>query len=133
MNYYATFILTMVLLVIVDMLWLGTVGRISLKMLEKIQGAAVKMRFWAAAVVYVALAYLVLEAKSVYQAAGIGAAAYAVYDFTSLATLTGYDWRLAIADTVWGGVLFSVVWMIIRPMGNSNRHLSGATPRFLLG
>lgn len=113
MNYYATFILTMVLLVIVDMLWLGTVGRISLKMLEKIQGAAVKMRFWAAVVVYVALAYLVLEAKSVYQAAGIGAAAYAVYDFTSLATFTGYDWRLAVADTIWGSVLFSVVWKII--------------------
>jgi uncharacterized membrane protein len=113
MEYYIAFFITMVMLVLVDMIWLGTVGLISLKMLEKIQGSAVTMRFWAAAIVYVALAYLVLEAKTIYQAAGIGAASYAVYDFTNLATLEKYDWRLAIADTVWGGVLFSIVWKIM--------------------
>ena len=106
------FITVIVLLVGVDLIWLLTAGRLSLKMLEKIQGSPVVMRFWAAAVVYVALAYLVLQAKNLWQAIGIGSATYAVYDFTSLATLIDYDWRIAIADTIWGGILFGTVWKI---------------------
>ena len=108
------YIITILLLVAVDLVWLMTAGRLSLKMLEKIQGSPVVMRLWAAAVVYVAMSYLVIGAKSLWQAVGIGAASYAVYDFTSLATLKGYDWRLAVADTVWGGILFGVVWQIRR-------------------
>ena len=111
------FLLTMVLLMAVDILWLSTAGVYALGMLEKIQGSPVRMRLWSAGVVYVALAYLVLQAKSVWQAAGFGAAAYATYDFTSLATLKGYDWRLAVADTVWGGILLAAVWAILERMG----------------
>lgn len=111
------FLAALFLLPVVDSLWLFTAGRKSMVMLSKIQGAPVEFRFWAAAVVYVALAYLVLLAKSVWEAAAIGSATYAVYDFTNLATLKGYDWRMAVADTVWGGVLFGVVWSTVKLIG----------------
>ena len=107
------FLATILILMIVDAAWLFTAGRMSLKMLEKIQGSPVTMRLWAAGIVYLALAYLVLQAKTAWQAVAFGAATYAVYDFTSLATLQGYDWRMALADTVWGGVLFGVTWNIL--------------------
>ncbi len=116
-GFIGVFLITMVLMVAIDFIWLGTAGLYALKMLENIQGSPVRMRLWAAAVVYVALAYLVLQAKSVWQAAGFGAAAYATYDFTSLATLKGYDWRLAVADTVWGGVLLASVWTVLEKFG----------------
>lgn len=112
-----TFLATILILMAIDAPWLLTGGQMSLKMLEKIQGSPVTMRLWAAGVVYLALAYLVLQAKTVWQAVGFGAAAYAVYDYTSLATLKGYDWRMALADTVWGGVLFGVTWSVLRWMG----------------
>lgn len=114
MDYFQLFSATIVGLVLVDLVWLTTVGRLSLKMIENIQGSPVVMRFWAAGIVYVALAYLVLEAKTVWQAAITGAAVYAVYDFTNMATLSRYDWRLAVADTIWGGALFAIVWKIIQ-------------------
>ena len=64
---------------------------------------------WRAAVpVYLATAFLVTRARSTLEAAWIGAATYAVYDFTNLATLANYDLKFAIADTVWGGVLFAL-------------------------
>ena len=112
-----TFLATIFILIVVDAAWLFTAGKMSLKMLEKIQGSPVTMRMWAAVIVYLALAYLVLQAKTVWQAAGIGVAAYAVYDYTSLATLKGFDWRMALADTAWGGILFAVTWSILKWIG----------------
>ena len=44
----------------------------------------------------------------------LGAATYAVYDFTSLAILKKYEVGVAIADTVWGGVLFATVFSILK-------------------
>ncbi|NBR60473.1 MAG: DUF2177 family protein [Actinobacteria bacterium] len=106
------YLITILLLICVDLVWLMTAGRLSLKMLAKIQGSPVVMRFWAATVVYIALSYLVMSAGTYWEAVGFGAATYAVYDFTSLATLKDYDWKIAVADTVWGGVLFGTVWYI---------------------
>jgi uncharacterized membrane protein len=39
----------------------------------------------------------------------LGAATYAVYDFTNLAIFEKYNLYLAIADTIWGGVLMATV------------------------
>jgi uncharacterized membrane protein len=47
----------------------------------------------------------------------IGSTTYAVYDFTSYALLKDYDWRIAIADTLWGGVLFMLVHLAMKGMG----------------
>jgi uncharacterized membrane protein len=35
-----------------------------------------------------------------------GFSTYAVYDLTNHAIFEKYDWRFAIADTLWGGILF---------------------------
>jgi uncharacterized membrane protein len=93
------------------MIWLGTAGKYALTMHEKIQGVPVVFRYGAAAIVYVALAYLLSYAKTALNAFYIGLSAYAVYDFTNYALLKNYDIRFALADTIWGGILFSAVFM----------------------
>jgi uncharacterized membrane protein len=67
------------------------------------------VRLWGAVPVYLALAYLVTQATSAPRAFLLGMCTYAVYDFTNYSTLTNYDPRFAIADSLWGGVLFSLV------------------------
>ncbi len=42
-----------------------------------------------------------------------GATAYMTYDFTNLAVMKGYPWSMAIADTIWGGVLTMLTALII--------------------
>lgn len=42
-----------------------------------------------------------------------GATAYMTYDFTNLAVMKGYPWTMAIADTLWGGVLTMLTALII--------------------
>jgi len=72
------------------------------------------MRFWAAPIVYVALAYLLVQMKSLKQAAASGMAVYAVYDFTNLLTFKDYTLSFAIQDTLWGGVLFAIAYSVLQ-------------------
>ena len=71
------------------------------------------MRLWAAPIVYAALAYLLVQMKSLKQAAASGVAVYAVYDFTNLLTFKDYNLSFAVQDTLWGGVLFSIAYSIL--------------------
>jgi len=107
-------IIAAILFVLVDLPWLLTAGRYALKMTERIQGSPVVMRFGPAIVVYIAVAYLIYQVTTVQDAALLGAATYAVYDFTSMTVLKKYELGVAAADTLWGGVLFAIVFTILR-------------------
>ncbi len=101
-----------VLIFLVDIPWLYTVSGWSGEMIRDIQGSSLQMKLVPAAVVYLALGYLATLPSSVMEAFGIGAATYAVYDFTNLATLKAYDPMFAIADTLWGGTLMAAVYWL---------------------
>jgi len=109
-------VVAMVVLVLVDSVWLLTAGQYALAMTQRIQGSPVIMNLGAALIVYIALGYLVYQVKSVQEAALMGSAVYAVYDFTSLAILKKYELGMAVADTVWGGVLFASVFWILKAL-----------------
>ena len=99
-----------ILFVVCDMPWLFTVGNWSQTMIKKIQGGTpFAVRWEGAPPIYLALAYLLLQTTSTLQAFFIGLCTYAVYDFTNYATLANYELKFAIADTIWGGALFSIV------------------------
>jgi len=104
----------MVVLALVDAVWLLSAGQYALKMTERIQGSPVQFGIIAAIVVYIALAYLVYQVKTPVEAGLLGAATYAVYDFTSLAILKKYEVGIAIADTVWGSILFATTFSILK-------------------
>lgn len=107
----------MILFVVVDAVWLLTAGRYALAMTERIQGTPVTFRFAAAIPVYIALAYLIFQVDSAKDAALMGAATYAIYDFTSLAILKKYELGMAVADTLWGGALFAIVFTLLKKLG----------------
>lgn len=101
----------------VDFFWLSTGGKYSVKIHEQIQGSPVNFRYAAALIVYPAMAYLLSLATSTKEAFMIGLTTYAVYDFTTYALLKGYDWRFAVADTLWGGILFALVYRALKGIG----------------
>lgn len=101
-----------VLIFLIDIPWLWSVSGWSGEMIRDIQGSALQMKIWPAAVVYLALAYLATLPKSHLEAFLMGTSIYAVYDFTNLATLKNYQLPFAIADSLWGGILFTIVSFI---------------------
>jgi uncharacterized membrane protein len=102
------------MLILCDSFWLFSGGQYAVRMHERIQGSPVVFRYGAAGVVYLALAYLLSLAKSATQAFAMGLSTYAVYDFTNYALLKDYDIRFGIADTIWGGILFSAVFLALK-------------------
>lgn len=82
-------------------------------LIEKIQGGgAMQFRLWAAIPVYIALGYLLTIPTSWQQAALLGSATYAVYDFTNLAAFKNYTIPFALQDTIWGGTLMAIAFKI---------------------
>jgi uncharacterized membrane protein len=98
---------------LIDIPYLYATGAWAQSLFKAVQGGAPFQLRWAAApIVYLALAYLLSLSTSTAQAAAIGAATYAVYDFTNYATLTKYDINFAVVDTAWGAALFSLVRIV---------------------
>ena len=107
-------ILTALLAVVIDIPWLYANIEWSGAVIRGIQGSPIKLRYAPAIVVYLAIAYLVLKCTSATEAALTGLAAYDIYDFTNYATLTKYPLTFAVADTLWGGALFWLVFTASR-------------------
>ena len=109
MNGLVKYVTTAALIAVLDLPWLYVSNTAASSMIRKIQGTDMDLRLEPAVVVYFALAYLAQLPKTNVEAFLLGLCVYAVYDFTNLATLKGYDWRFAVADSLWGGVLFPIV------------------------
>jgi uncharacterized membrane protein len=113
-SYTQQILKTAAIIFLVDIFWLATGGILARRMTELIQGEPIQLRFVSAAIVYVFLAYLLLQTKSAKEAFLYGVSIYGVYDFTSHAILERYDWKFAIADTLWGGVLFVIARHLLK-------------------
>jgi uncharacterized membrane protein len=114
MNTIFAFLLTIVLLAVVDFPWLSLIGGPYMDAIRRIQGGAKPVvRYFPAFLVYVALAFLVRKTETIQEAFLVGAATYAVYDFTVMALFKDYPLSLAISDTLWGGVLFAITRFLL--------------------
>jgi uncharacterized membrane protein len=113
-SYPHSLLKTAAIIFLVDIFWLLTGGIYARNMTERIQGKPIEMRFVSAAIVYLFLAFMLLQTKSAKEAFLYGSAIYGVYDFTNNALLDQYDWKFAIADTIWGGVLFVVARHLLK-------------------
>jgi len=108
------FFLIILLFIAVDSIWLIGGSSLSSKMIQDIQGSPITFRLIPAVIVYVALAYLVSIPKTSKEAFLLGLSTYAIYDFTNYAILKKYSLQFALMDTVWGGILMTIVWNIVR-------------------
>ena len=44
----------------------------------------------------------------------LGSSTYGIYEFTNMALLNKWDYKMALLDTLWGGILYSLSTFIIR-------------------
>jgi len=103
---------------LIDLPWLSVIGGNYSAVIQAIQGGReVRMRPIGGLVVYPALAYLALKTSSFKDAFLTGLAVYAVYDFTVFAAFKDYKLYLALADTLWGGLLFTAVFWLRQKYG----------------
>lgn len=98
---------------ILDLPWLYIQGPAVKDIVRDIQAdRSMNVRLWGAVPVYLALGYLVSQIHSAPRAFLAGMCTYAVYDFTQIVTFDKYPLWFAMADSLWGGLLVSLVWWV---------------------
>lgn len=102
-----------ILSVVIDLPWLFIQGQAVQDIVQNIQAdRSMNVRLWAGVPVYLAIGYLVSQIHSAPRAFLAGMAIYAIYDFTQIVTFDKYPVWFALADSMWGGLLFSLVWWV---------------------
>lgn len=98
---------------VLDLPWLYIQGPVVQDIIRDIQvDRSMNVRLWGALPVYLALGYLVSQIHSAPRAFLAGMSTYAVYDFTQIVTFDKYPVWFALADSLWGGLLTSLVWWV---------------------
>lgn len=114
------FIRVLVLLVIIDLVWLIPFANPGYQsMIQTIQrGTPMKTNIWSGIVVYLLMTTLLIQyglpkTWNWKQPFLLGLCTYGIYDFTASTVFHQWNIPLAIMDTIWGGILFTIVAYII--------------------
>ena len=113
-----TYLLSAVLLVVLDSVYLNLVKQYYNSQIKSVQGSDLKINLVAAILCYVFLVFglnyfIIREKKSVLDAFLLGLTIYAVYELTSMALLKKWSWLTVIMDTTWGGILFGLTTYLV--------------------
>jgi len=117
MSYIYTIIVSAVLLICIDFIYLNLIKNTFTKQIELIQKNKIKINIYSVILCYVflvfAINYFVLQPKkSIWNAFLLGICIYGVYETTNLALFSQWSVYIAIIDTLWGGTLFALTTYI---------------------
>ncbi len=116
-------------MMLLDGLWLGIIANqfylTQLRHLIRGDGTKFDVNYPAAGIVYalMVVGFLMFLSplldkwsypETILKSAVFGIVIYGVYDFTNLATLRDWPIVVAVADVLWGAVLYSVTAMVVK-------------------
>ena len=113
-----SFIVSSVLLVLVDSIYLYFVGKpVFDKTVAAIQNSSLVVNIAPAIFTYILMAillkyFIISVNKSAFDAFILGFCTYGIFDFTNMAIFKRYNLKTAITDTLWGAILFFSVTTI---------------------
>jgi uncharacterized membrane protein len=116
---YKTLFVILVTILAIDSVYLYLTKTIFGSLVVKIQRTAMQFRLEGAIIVYLLLTvglyyFIVKPGRSVLEAGLLGLIIYGTFDFTNYAMFKNYDLGIAIMDTVWGAILFSLTTMVVK-------------------
>jgi uncharacterized membrane protein len=123
------YIIVIILLIVLDIIWLSVNAKYYSKMIKSIQNKEIKIN-----IIYALFTYLLMIAsiifinipfieskinktdskieiikKSLLYSGLLGLFIYGIYNGTNLATLENYDINVALKDTLWGVIIYTIV------------------------
>lgn len=120
------YILIILTVAVLDGIWLTINSQMYQTMYSNVQKSSFIVDWKAAMFAYLAIFIMIAfyAVPGVEKAGGsffdairvaglLGLLTYAVYNFTNLAVLRDYSWKVAILDTLWGGILFTLTSFIV--------------------
>lgn len=118
MNKLNRIVFSSLILLALDFIYLNMVKGQYEKQVVQVQRVVMKVKFLPAAFCYIllcfALNYFILRThRPVFDAFLLGVVIYGVFDATNLAILKKWNTKLALTDTLWGGLLFATTTFIV--------------------
>lgn len=107
---------TAIVMLAADAAWLTYIAPEFRAMIAGIQGSPMVAKYIPAAICYVVMIlglwwFVIRHARDAIsaatQGAALGATVYGVYEMTNLATIKGWNSRIALMDWIWGTLLFA--------------------------
>jgi uncharacterized membrane protein len=108
-----------IVFVCLDALYLNLVKNYFSKQVQNIQGSEIKVNYLAAVICYIFLIsglnyFIIRPHRSVNDAFLFGIVIYGVYETTNWAIFKNWSVFSVILDTLWGGILFALTTFIVR-------------------
>jgi len=112
-------IISTVLFILIDSIYLKLVSPLFNKLINNIQGSDIKLRFDGALYAYICIVfvfnYFILNKNgTLLDAFLLGFLTYGIYEGTNRAIFSKWSLDVMIIDSLWGGILFSLVYSIIK-------------------
>jgi len=128
MEKFVKYVVALVVFSVLDFAWIASNYKRYNDMVEHVSGNPITLNYFAVMITYILLLiglfYFVLEnidttdvkttfLTSIQYAGVLGFVVYGVYSFTNLSIFKNYDITIAILDTLWGSVLFTLTAFIV--------------------
>lgn len=115
--FYLKIMLIGIILFLIDSIYLSFITPYYKNVVRSIQGSLLTIDYWGALLSYlcliIAYIYFIYNRKgSLIDSIVLGFCIYGVYDGTTKALFKDYPWWLALTDTLWGGILFGLVYFV---------------------
>jgi uncharacterized membrane protein len=113
------FLISAIVFVILDYLYLGLMKGYFEKQIQLVQGSPLKINLLGAIICYIFLItglnyFIIKPNRSIQDAFLLGLVIYAVYETTNLALFTKWSWLTVFMDSLWGGILFALTTFIVK-------------------
>lgn len=117
-------IISTVLFILIDSIYLKLVSPLFNKLINKIQGSDIKLRLDGALYAYICIVfvfnYFILNKNgTLLDAFLLGFLTYGIYEGTNRAIFSKWSLDVMIIDSLWGGILFSLVYIISKKIDSN--------------
>ena len=114
MNILIKYLVILILVLLLDLCYLSIVQSTMLKVIKSVQNKPLKFKWFYFILCYLVISFtiyyfVIKERKSILYSFILGFCIYAIYETTNMTILTNWSQNVVILDTIWGGVLFSLV------------------------
>jgi uncharacterized membrane protein len=122
-NYFLGLLKALLTISILDYIYLKSTNSIFSKLITNIQNSPLKLRIYPTIVVYILIFLMWIIfiynqkdkfkfKENIFRGFLLGLCTYGIYDFTNMAIFKDWNINVALMDTIWGGVLYSITTLI---------------------
>ena len=118
-----SFILSTIILVVTDYLYISSVSSYYSTMIKNIQGSPIKIKLIGVILCYILLSYglnyfIIKNKKPIKDAFILGFIIYGIFELTNYSIIDKWTTLSVISDTLWVGILFSLTTYITYKITN---------------